>query len=64
MPCNSNPLWITAYDNFPLDSVAAKERFLGQAGAKDAWLLFYHDPKILACKLDEKGAVRELFCAQ
>ena len=64
MPCNSNPLWITAYDNFPLDSVAAKERFLGQAGAKDAWFLFYHDPKILACKLDEKGAVREPFCAQ
>ncbi|MBU1405009.1 MAG: MBL fold metallo-hydrolase [Proteobacteria bacterium] len=64
MPCNSNPLWITAYDNFPLDSVAAKERFLAQAGAKDAWLLFYHDPKILACKLDGDGAVREPFCAQ
>ena len=64
LPAYSNPLWITAYDNFPLDSVAAKEQFLGQAICKDAWLLFYHDPEILACKLDEDGVVREAFCAE
>ena len=64
MPAYSNPLWITAYDNFPLDSVGAKEQFLGQALGKDAWLLFYHDPKILACKLAGDGVVREAFCAQ
>ena len=63
MPAYSNPLWITAYDNFPLDSIAAKEQFLGQGMGKDAWFLFYHDPEILACKLDEAGAVREPFCA-
>ena len=63
MPAYNNPLWITAYDNFPLDSVAAKEEFLVQALTKDAWLLFYHDPEILACKLDGNGAVREPFCA-
>lgn len=64
MPAYSNPLWITAYDNFPLDSIAAKEEFLEQALGKDAWLLFYHDPEILACKLDKDGAVREPFCAE
>ncbi|MHB1014532.1 MAG: MBL fold metallo-hydrolase [Desulfurivibrionaceae bacterium] len=63
MPAYSNPLWITAYDNFPLDSIAAKEQFLGQGMGKDAWFLFYHDPEILACKLDEAGVVREPFCA-
>jgi len=63
MPAYTNPLWITAYDNFPLDSIAAKEQFLGQALGKDAWLLFYHDPEILACKLDGDGAVREVFGA-
>ena len=63
MPFNSNPLWITAYDNFPLDSIEAKEQFLGQALAKDAWFLFYHDPQLLACKLDGDGAVREAFMA-
>jgi glyoxylase-like metal-dependent hydrolase (beta-lactamase superfamily II) len=64
MPAYGNPLWITAYDNFPLDSIEAKERFLGQALAKDAWLLFYHDPEILACKLDGDGAVRAAFRAE
>jgi len=64
MPAYSNPLWITAYDNFPLDSIAAKVQFLDQAIRADAWLLFYHDPEILACKLDGDGAVREAFCAE
>jgi glyoxylase-like metal-dependent hydrolase (beta-lactamase superfamily II) len=63
MPAYGNPLWITAYDNFPLDSIAAKEELLAQALGKDAWLLFYHDPHILACKLDGEGAVRESLCA-
>ena len=64
MPAYSNPLWITAYDNFPLDSVAAKEQFLAEALGKDAWFLFYHDPEILACKLDRDGAVREAVRAE
>jgi glyoxylase-like metal-dependent hydrolase (beta-lactamase superfamily II) len=64
MPAYSNPLWITAYDNFPLDSVAAKEQFLGQARGRDAWQLFYHDPEILACKLDGDGVVREAVGAE
>ncbi len=63
MPAYRNPLWITAYDNFPLDSVAAKEQFMGQAIGKEAWFLFYHDPEILACKFEGDGAVREPFCA-
>ncbi|MCX5876455.1 MAG: MBL fold metallo-hydrolase [Deltaproteobacteria bacterium] len=64
MPAYSNPLWIMAYDNFPLESIAAKEQFLEQAIRADAWLLFYHDPEILACKLDGDGAVREGLCAE
>ncbi|MGV1100876.1 MBL fold metallo-hydrolase [Thiovibrio sp. JS02] len=60
-PAYVNPLWITAYDNFPLDSIAAKERFLAAAQAENAWLTFYHDPKVLACRFDEKGEVRESF---
>ena len=64
MPVYHNPLWITAYDNFPLDSIAAKEQLLAQALREEAWLLFYHDPKILACKFAGDGAVRETFCAE
>lgn len=64
MPAYGNPLWITAYDNFPLDSIAAKEEFLEEAIRQDGWLLFYHDPEIPACKLDGDGAVREAYCAE
>lgn len=64
MPAYSNPLWITAYDNFPLDSIAAKEQFFRQALDKDAWFLFYHDPEILACKFDLDGAVCDPFRAE
>jgi glyoxylase-like metal-dependent hydrolase (beta-lactamase superfamily II) len=52
-----NPLWITAYDNFPLDSIQMKERYLKQYVAEGAWFIFYQDPIYLACKFDEKGTV-------
>ena len=63
MPAYRNPLWITAYDNFPLDSIAAKEQLLDQALREAAWLLFYHDPEVLACKFAADGAVGATFCA-
>ena len=59
----ANPLWITAYDNFPLDSIAAKERLLAQVEEQDAWLLFYHDPHTLACKFNDKGEVAQAWSA-
>ncbi len=55
----TNPLWITAYDNFPLDSVAAKEEIMPKAIQEKVWFLFYHDPNTLACKLTEKGEIEE-----
>jgi len=51
----ANPLWITAYDNFPLDSIGAKEILLAQARARKAWLLFYHDMATRACRLNDRG---------
>lgn len=52
-----NPLWVMAYDNFPLTSVAQKERWLPQAQAGRWWLTFYHDPFVLAATLDETGQI-------
>ncbi len=57
----TNPLWLTAYDNFPLDSVTAKEKILAEAATEDAWFLFYHDPDTLACKFSEDGEVDGAF---
>ncbi len=54
-----NPLWITAYDNFPLEAVAAKERLLREGTEEDAWFTLYHDPFISACKLDDEGGILE-----
>jgi glyoxylase-like metal-dependent hydrolase (beta-lactamase superfamily II) len=55
------PLWITPYDNFPLESIAQKERLIGPAVAEEQWFLFYHDPYMLACKFDRDGRVVEEF---
>ena len=52
-----NPLWITGYDNFPLDSIRMKERYISQYINERAWFIFYQDPIYLACKFDEKGNV-------
>ncbi len=43
-----NPLWVMAYDDYPMDSIAAKEKWIGRAKAEGWWLTLYHDPEILA----------------
>ena len=58
-----NPLWITPYDNFPLDSVAAKETLIAQAVAENRWFLFYHDPYLAACRFDPSGSITDRFAS-
>ena len=54
-----NPLWIMAYDNYPLDTMKQKELLEKKYIDESAWFLFYHDPFINACKFDHKGNVVE-----
>jgi glyoxylase-like metal-dependent hydrolase (beta-lactamase superfamily II) len=54
-----NPLWVMAYDNFPLEVIACKERYIKQYRQQDAWFTFYHDPLMRACKLGGKGKITE-----
>ncbi len=54
-----NPLWIMAYDNYPLESIKQKEALEQDYIKRDAWFTFYHDPFLRACKFDEKGNVLE-----
>ncbi len=56
-----NPLWVTPYDNFPLDSIARKEELIAPAVEEGQWFLFYHDPYMLACKFDRDGNVVKSF---
>jgi len=50
-----NPLWVMAYDNYPLDVIEQREKLEAEGLRENAWFTFYHDPKYRACKFDEKG---------
>jgi hypothetical protein len=52
-----------AYDNYPMDSIALKEKWLKEGSAAGAWFTFYHDAFLLACRFDDKGNVTESFKA-
>lgn len=56
---HANPLWIMAYDNYPMDSIAKKESWLKAGKQGQSWFTFYHDATLLACKFDEQGNVVE-----
>lgn len=52
-----NPLWIMAYDNFPLEVISLKEKIMTAAVREKAWFTFYHDPFYYACRFDEQGKI-------
>ncbi|RPA57433.1 MBL fold metallo-hydrolase [Aerococcus agrisoli] len=41
---HTNPLWVGAVDDYPMDSIAAKERLMAEALPNGYKFLFYHDP--------------------
>ncbi len=54
---HGNPLWVMAYDNYPLDSIDRKVAWMEKGRILQAWFIFYHDPFVQACRFDEKGNV-------
>jgi glyoxylase-like metal-dependent hydrolase (beta-lactamase superfamily II) len=52
-----NPLWIMAYDNFPLDAIRAKEEWEHKTLPGNTWFTFYHDQFMKACRFDENGNI-------
>jgi glyoxylase-like metal-dependent hydrolase (beta-lactamase superfamily II) len=44
-PWGANPRWVTAYDDFPLDSVARKAELFAQAVEEDWIVVLSHEPK-------------------
>jgi glyoxylase-like metal-dependent hydrolase (beta-lactamase superfamily II) len=54
-----NPLWIMAYDNYPLEAIGQKEALEQKYIEENAWFLFYHDPFVPACKFDTDGNIIE-----
>ncbi len=56
---HANVLWVLAYDDYPITSIAAKEKWQAYAREKGAYYLFYHDYKYRALKWNEQGEVVE-----
>ena len=59
---HQNALWVMAYDDYPMVSIAAKEKWLPYGLEKNAWFTFYHDAFYRAVKwgLDGKEIVKSI----
>ena len=56
---HQNVLWVLAYDDYPMDSIAAKQQWLPEGMKRNAWFFFYHDAVYRAVKWDEHGEIIE-----
>ena len=52
---HQNVLWVMAYDDYPMDSIREKQKWIPFAAENDAWLTFYHDVVYRAVKWDGEG---------
>lgn len=61
MPTHShqNVLWVLAYDDYPMDSIAAKQKWLSFGLEKNAWFTFYHDAYYRAVKWGKDGQISD-----
>lgn len=50
-----NPLWVTAYDDYPIQSIREKERLIPNYILNDYWFLYYHDVNYFAVKFDKQS---------
>lgn len=50
-----NPLWVAAVDDYPMDSIAAKQKWVKEAYEKGYTFLFYHDPFYALLTFDPTG---------
>lgn len=57
MPTNAhqNPLWVLAYDDYPMDSVFAKDRIMKEALENGYQFFFYHDAYYRVIQWDQTG---------
>ena len=54
-----NVLWVLAYDDYPMESIQQKLKWLPYGVNRGAWFTFYHDAFYRAIKMDEKGTILE-----
>lgn len=52
-----NPLWVMAYDDYPMTSVFFKEKWVPKVMEEQWWITFYHDAYYRAIKWDKEGNI-------
>jgi glyoxylase-like metal-dependent hydrolase (beta-lactamase superfamily II) len=56
---HKNPLWVLAYDDYPMTSIYAKDKWIQKAIDEGYWFLFYHDAVYRALKWNDQGDVED-----
>ncbi len=56
---HQNKLWALAYDDYPVTSVLAKEKWMAYGYEREAWFTYYHDAYYRAIKFDHDGKMKE-----
>lgn len=54
---HQNPLWVLAYDDYPMDSIREKQKWIPEALQSGAWFSFYHDAYYRALKWNKDGEI-------
>lgn len=52
---HQNPLWVMAYDDYPMDSIAVKMKYMPEAYRRDVRFIFYHDQFYRMIRWDHEG---------
>ncbi|MEY8191526.1 MBL fold metallo-hydrolase [Peribacillus simplex] len=52
---HANVLWVLAYDDYPMTSIEAKEKWMKSGLQNGSWYSFYHDAQYCAIKWDVTG---------
>ncbi|WKA56100.1 YtnP family quorum-quenching lactonase [Planococcus shixiaomingii] len=52
---HQNPLWVLAYDDYPMDSIYAKEKLMKEALEQGYYFSFYHDAYYRLLKWSQDG---------
>lgn len=50
-----NPLWITAFDDYPMEGIRIKQKWLNEAFSKGYKFIFYHDAYYCMLQFDSDG---------
>lgn len=62
----TNPLWVGGVDDYPMDSIAAKKKWMEEALANEYAFIFYHDPfyRVITYTKDGKAIQSAMPCSQ